>query len=340
MKVVDVIQRSPDWYVWRDGGISASEIAIILNESPYKTPWWLWAEKVGKIVAPNLSRNPIVMEGVRNEPRLRRHIEERYNTILLPICAEFDENPIFRASLDGYSDDDCPWELKWPSDSHWIEVCTLGTESKGYRLYEPQVQQQMLVTGADVGYLVFGHDTPNGIEIRVFEIKRSQQRLDQILQAGISFWNMYQNRKSPEKNPERDFFEPEGLQRDVWIALSEKAREIESELAPLEAQVEHLKQQQAMIKEQTIDMMGSFKYGSCNGMNVTHVFRRGNVDYQRYFESIGGVEESTLDDFRKPGNFSARLTISKNPSNKVLDVDDTPESIKAIANAGVQSDYF
>ncbi|MFP4496496.1 MAG: YqaJ viral recombinase family protein, partial [Halochromatium sp.] len=39
MKIIDLAQRSPAWQQWRAQGITASEAAIILDRSPYKTRW-------------------------------------------------------------------------------------------------------------------------------------------------------------------------------------------------------------------------------------------------------------------------------------------------------------
>ena len=47
MKIVDLSQRSPDWLRWRAQGVTASEAAVVLGRSPYKTPWRLWAERTG-----------------------------------------------------------------------------------------------------------------------------------------------------------------------------------------------------------------------------------------------------------------------------------------------------
>ena len=43
MKIIDVAQRTPEWDRWRAQGITASESAVILGRSPYKTLWRLWA---------------------------------------------------------------------------------------------------------------------------------------------------------------------------------------------------------------------------------------------------------------------------------------------------------
>lgn len=47
MKIVDLTQRSPEWLRWRAQGVTASEAAVVLDRSPYKTPWRLWAERTG-----------------------------------------------------------------------------------------------------------------------------------------------------------------------------------------------------------------------------------------------------------------------------------------------------
>lgn len=43
MKIVNLSQRTPAWLAWRAQGVTASEAAVILNRSPYQTPWRLWA---------------------------------------------------------------------------------------------------------------------------------------------------------------------------------------------------------------------------------------------------------------------------------------------------------
>ena len=42
-------QRSPEWFALRKEGITATEAAVIAGLSPYKTPYELWAEKLGKV---------------------------------------------------------------------------------------------------------------------------------------------------------------------------------------------------------------------------------------------------------------------------------------------------
>ncbi|HCN6356821.1 TPA: YqaJ viral recombinase family protein, partial [Escherichia coli] len=39
MKIVNLSQREEDWLDWRRQGVTATDAAILLNRSPYKTRW-------------------------------------------------------------------------------------------------------------------------------------------------------------------------------------------------------------------------------------------------------------------------------------------------------------
>ena len=122
MKITDVIQRTPPWERWRAQGVTASEAAIILGRSPYKTPWRLWAERTGLAREADLSANPHVQRGNALEDDARRAFEERHDTMLLPLCGESEEHPVLRASFDGIADDGSPVELKVPAERTFAEV--------------------------------------------------------------------------------------------------------------------------------------------------------------------------------------------------------------------------
>ena len=59
-------QRSPEWHDWRRQGVTASDAAVLLGESPYKSlP--TWEEKLGLLKPQDLSGNPNVQRGVRED---------------------------------------------------------------------------------------------------------------------------------------------------------------------------------------------------------------------------------------------------------------------------------
>ena len=134
MNIVNIIQRTPAWHIWRAAGITASESAAILNRSPYMTPWRLWAERSGVAPAEDLSTKPCVQRGIALEDEARQRFEERHDTILLPACVESSEYPVLRASLDGLSNADEPVELKIPMERTYQLVKAQRDQSVAYQL--------------------------------------------------------------------------------------------------------------------------------------------------------------------------------------------------------------
>uniref|UniRef100_UPI0025EA0E74 lambda-exonuclease family protein n=1 Tax=Thiohalocapsa sp. TaxID=2497641 RepID=UPI0025EA0E74 len=215
MRIIDIEQRTPDWHIWRNLGVSASDASVILglsteldladdedtiallhdSVSPYKTPWRLWAEKTGLVVPEDLSRNPHVQRGLALEGAAIADFEERHATLLLPLCGESEACREIRASFDGVDPDGTPVEIKVPCSRRYLEVLSLGTSSDLYRLYWPQVQTQLYVAGADKGWLVF-YQGP-GVH-HEFVVTRDDQFIDgQLVPAMRAFWTKVQSNEAP-----------------------------------------------------------------------------------------------------------------------------------------------
>ena len=217
MHIIDVAQRTPDWERWRARGVTASESAVILGRSPYKTPWRLWTERTGLARAEDLSRKPPVQRGIRLEDAARQWFEQTYDTLLLPVCAESDREPVLRASFDGLNDAGEPVELKVPCERTFHEVQAHGRAAGACRLYEPQVQHQLYVAGAGKGWLVFYLDPQNQV---VFEVARDATLIRAIVAQGKAFWQALVEGAEPQKDPVRDLFVPSGDQLQEWTALA------------------------------------------------------------------------------------------------------------------------
>ncbi len=85
MKFINLQQRSLEWLAWRSQGITATEIAVVMNKSPYKSPWRLWCEKVGKALPPNLDNNPLVKYGQEHEDQARQLFELTHVKCFYPL---------------------------------------------------------------------------------------------------------------------------------------------------------------------------------------------------------------------------------------------------------------
>ena len=149
MRFVSLVQGSPRWHEWRAGGIGGSDAAAILGLSPWCAPLLLWQRKTGR--APEQEVSFAMRRGQKLEPVARRLYEGLVGWEAPPVCVEHPTRPWLRVSLDGLDPwGDVPLEIKCPNgDAH-----RLALDGRVPDYYAPQVQFQLLVTGARVLHYV------------------------------------------------------------------------------------------------------------------------------------------------------------------------------------------
>lgn len=335
MKVVNFAQRDDEWFEWRRGGITATDAIILLDKSPYKTRWRLWAEKTGYAKEVDLSMNPLVRNGVENEDLARREFEKVINDILLPACVQSSSNPLLRASLDGLSSDRKPAELKCPSETVWNDVCFNGTNSKAYQLYYPQVQHQLLVTGAQEGWLVFYF---NG-EIKYFLIARDDIMIGDIIAAAGVFWAQVKGKKEPEKDPEKDLYIPKGVEINQWIFAAEEYKAFDAEAQELKKRLAEIQKLQETHLDTMKSLMGGFYHADYCGVMVTRYKAAGRVDYKKLLsDKAQGISDDDIDSYREKSSERCRVTVSDSVMPRTI-VEE--EVIRPLNNISVtESLYF
>lgn len=317
MNVINVIQKSNDWHIWRKKGISATDSVVILNSSPYKTPWRLWAEKTGLIEPDDLSKNPHVIRGNLQEDNARQAAEEKFDEILMPICCEYDKEPIFRASLDGYSS--VPVELKCPADSTWEKVVNEGEESEAFKMYSVQLQHQIMVTDSAYGYLVFYKE---GCELECFKVDRDDELINEIIRKGLEFWEHIKNGTEPPKDPERDSFLPKGDDALAWKQAASSFLFYEDEISILKERLKSLQLSQDESKKELTSLLVDSGFNNCEieGVKVTSFTTKGRVSYDKLIEEIG-VSDDIIEKYRGKDRSSFRVT-AKKEGTKTLTVEE------------------
>ncbi len=307
MKIVDVTQRSAAWTQWRAQGVTASEAAIVLGRSPYKTPWRLWAERTGLAREEDLSNNPHVQRGVAQEDSARKAFEDRHGTLLLPLCAESDAHPVLRASFDGIADDGAPVELKVPAERTFAEVAAKQTEAPAFRLYWPQVQHQLFVADADRGWLVFYGGPGRLLE---FPVERDAVFLDRELVPGcLAFWEAVAKRKEPPRDPARDLYVPVGEDLDHWSILAGEYRDLLREKARLDAQLKESKEELDRLEAALVAMMGDFLAAEAAGLKITRFLQNGAIDYGKALKALlPDLDAAVLETYRRKASERVRVT--------------------------------
>jgi len=308
MKVIDLQQRTSKWHQWRNSGVSASEAIVVLGLCPHKTPYRLYTEKKGLTLPDNLDANPFVQRGIRLEIAARRSFEKRHDTLLLPVCAESEEFPFLRASFDGLDDDGIPTELKVPMEVNFREAQQLGVDSKVYKRYYYQVQQQILVADTDRGYLSFyldGKEPPLD-----FLIERDEQVIDGLVFKAREFFECLEKNQPPPTNPNRDIYIPDAHDSDNWQTLAADYRRLEEMIEDYKAKIAPLLEEQSSIEKALMDLMGNFAQAESAGLRVSRYLQQGSIDYKAALISASPfVDPAFLETFRKKPSERSRITL-------------------------------
>ncbi|GBE49173.1 YqaJ-like viral recombinase domain protein [bacterium BMS3Bbin13] len=225
---------------------------------------------------------------------------------LLPVCVEWEKNPLFRASLDGVDEGGRPTELKSPSEKVWNDILENAENSVAYRRYVPQVQEQLLVIEAAEGILAFL--SPDGTTCRHFMVARDDEMIQKIIEAGERFWaEQFVPDKEPTPDPERDLFVPTGESAMQWRALAKEYLKRSERVSELKTNLDSLQVQQESIKKTLVEMMGEFLMADAEHLAVTRYARKGTVDYKRLLKE--NKIEVDLDQYRKRSAEGVRITI-------------------------------
>jgi len=304
MRAVNVVPRTPAWHAWRNQGITATDACVLMGSEPDRTIWQLCAEKVGLISPPDLSRNPLVRNGIEKEPLARRRYEAAHHTMLLPVCAESDEHPVLRASFDGVDDDGTPVEIKCPSEPVFEEARATREQSAAYRRYYPQVQQQIYVAGSQRGALTLYFED----ELVTLEIPRDDRHIAELTSKALALWDAIERRIEPAKDPARDVFVPAAAALEVWSGIAQQYRDLEIQHVLRQAELDKIDERQKALQGELLGLMGSFAQGAAAGIRVTRYLQRGNVDYGKLLkEQAPQIGPDVLERYRRSASERVRV---------------------------------
>lgn len=345
MPIVDIVQRSEKWHVWRGQGITASMIPVIMGLSPYKTRYELWAELVGFKKPDDLSNNFHVQRGVEQEPEAREAVENEYGKPYMPVCVEADHNPLFRASLDGlYKNGDQKevLEIKCPCEKIYYEILELKGKAPTFLMYAAQVQWQLNTSGAATGKLYFYLRNKRPLST---PIRRNDAFIEKAEKAAIEFWNLVQTKQAPDMIEGRDkviYNTPISNTDHAWLAKVEQYKEKKAYLEELKLKTEgvnaDLKQLESYFTEQVPENIPTF---SKDGIRATRVNKDGNIDYPALLTEIQSelnvqIPSELIEKHRKNGSTYFRVTVQEQPSDKGVSLEQYTPSVDEVKEPEVE----
>jgi len=270
-------QNTPEWLEMRKTHIGSSDAPIVMNVSPFKTPFRLWQEKIG--IRESDAETFAMSEGKRKEPLARKALEEQLGMPLFPSIKLHNERSWQMASLDAMSfDERTIAEIKCPGRVDQEMAASGIVPDK----YFPQLQHQISVCDVDFAYY-FSFDGEKGVVIKVF---RDEKYIQKMIQEEERFFECMQNFESPAMT-DRDY---QIQTSHEWGMLAFRWNEISNQLRSLE-------EQEKIVKSQLISLCND-QSSMGAGVKLAKCVRKGTVDYSK----IPEIEGLNLESYRKPSS--------------------------------------
>jgi putative phage-type endonuclease len=282
-------QQTDEWLETRKRKIGASDAPVIMEVSPWKTPYKLWAEKVGIENDTFVSKH--MQEGINKEPEARENFIKKTNIYVYPKVVFHDSYDWMMASLDGID-----MEAK-----HIVEIKNVNAvdhavaqTGKVPEKYYPQLQHQLEVTGLDMAYY-FSYRNGDGV---IVEVGRDDKYINELLEKEKSFFACMQ-----------DFIAPNLTKKDYVEVDDENFCKIVSDLKTVQKNLALLTKQEEMIKKELIHMceLNNYTNIKCDKMQISKCMRKGNIEYSK----IEQLKKIDLEIFRKKPTQYWRVVNSK-----------------------------
>lgn len=279
-------QNSDSWTQWRKKGIGSSDAPVIMGTSPWKTPLQLWEEKLG--LTKGFQGNFATQRGHELEPKARAAFELEMGHDFPPILAEHMNFPFIRASLDGFCKElDAILEIKCPGkDDH-----DLAKSGKVPEKYWPQIQHQLLVTGASKCYY-YSYDGESGVKV---EVLPDTQYCEKLLKAEIEFWDLVENKIQPKLSD-----------KDVTVIEDRELGLVAELYAKTDAEIKALEKKLEGLKAALVEKCDHPKT-KIGKLIITRTVRAGSVDYSK----VPQLEGVDLDKYRKEPTSYVTIKIDK-----------------------------
>jgi putative phage-type endonuclease len=308
MKTISTIQNTEEWHKVRNGKIGASDANIIMGVSKFMTPFELMKQKKeGPKKEEDNSSNYIQNKGHMIEEKLRNAAELIYDDEFPPLVVISDEYPFLMASLDGMGKYcGATWECKYVGQNDFDKV--EGREMLSQ--YVPQVQQQIMLTGAPFCVFMVAADDKSESKNPDFPYKYAYIEVrpdfdymkNQLLPKLNEFWDMMENGGEP------DFSEKDVLNLDE----NEEMVELLGQYKETKTLLDKTTKEEKDLKSKIFKKIGKAKKAECNGVKITESVPKEKevVNYEKFVtDSNFTVPDSYID--RKKGSAVKKITFPK-----------------------------
>lgn len=279
----ELIQGTEEWKAFRKNKIGGSDSSIIMDVSPWKTPYQLWEEKLSLV--PQGQTTAAMKRGNDLEPIARQELERMTGYRFIPVVKFHPQIHWMIASLDGLDEDNkILTEIKCPGNEDHQRALSGEIPSK----YYPQLQHQLEVCELEVG-LYFSYHDYQGVIVKVY---RDDAYIKKMLKKEKEFWDFMQ-----------DFVPPPLTVRDHKSIDTEEWKKSAYEWMSVNKQMKALEVKEKELRQNLISMTNN-QSAIGGGVRLSRVISKGRVDYT----NIPELSTVNLDKYRKEPSESWRIS--------------------------------
>ncbi len=278
-------QRSPEWYSLRKTHIGASDAAIIMGVSPWRTPLELWQEKMDRQVKITPHQSPWMQRGIEMEPEALESFECVTGHLMRPSVIICPKNPWMMASLDGLElNGDIAVEIKCSGKKDH----ELAMSGKIPEKYIPQLQHQLSVTGHSMMYY-FAYSPRSQ---KIIKVWRDEEYIKKLIEKESHFYHYHMLKKIPPEN----VAQMKEMSSQNWKSLADEYKKLDSQSKECERRKDEIKD--------LLMQISNSENATGHGISLQRIERKGIIPYS----SIPQIKEMDLEGFRKPSTFSWRIS--------------------------------
>lgn len=275
-------QQELGWHMERSQGVGGSEIAALMDDSPWMTAFALWEYKTGKKESKDISTLPHIQRGVLGEKIARGLLHQQDKFIYVPHTWKIEDTP-YRCSDDGYcAENNILLEIKCMSASAHEKFMEKIDNAKTYKqkleaipvYYLHQCLWNLFVSGASAcRFISFNPETE---AMSWVDVKPNAAKAKQYVKKVDKFWECVTKKIAPELS-DKDQVDIKDDQfsklENSWVQLKDEQDAIQERLGEIERSLKGFTGKHPRIK-------GRF-------VQITRTTRVGAVDYKRAFSEAG-----------------------------------------------------
>jgi putative phage-type endonuclease len=292
IELIDIEQNTTEWSKFRRNHIGASDAPVILKQSPWKTPYYLWQEKLGLKDGPE--ENEAMKRGKEKEEQARKGFIKQIGRWHAPHVIKNSSYPFMCASMDGaciYSPGkNQPWvvksavEIKVPGRlDHECAMDGVIPEK-----YIPQLMHQMIVCNLESIFYFSWNETSS----KILEFARDCDLEIKLLVEEENFWKCVQNLE-----------EPDLTEKDYKMRTDQEFMQAAEEWKKANEMRKNAQEKEDNCRKKLIELAQN---DCCRTetLRLTKYMRKGSIPYTE----IPLIKEMNLESYRKPPSLLWRIS--------------------------------